>query len=53
MLYRNTKTGVIVDVPSEVSGEWEKVEKQPSPVSVETEVKTETKKKTPRKKKEG
>ena len=25
MLYRNTKTGVTVDVPSDVSGAWEPV----------------------------
>ncbi|MBQ3321897.1 MAG: hypothetical protein IJH05_03520 [Firmicutes bacterium] len=31
MLYRNKRTGVVVEVFSEVSGEWEKVE-QPSPV---------------------
>lgn len=50
MQYRNTKTGVIVEVFSEVSGDWEKVEEQPSPVSVETEEKP---KKASRKKKEG
>jgi len=30
MLYRNKRTGVEVEVSSEISGEWEKVE-QPSP----------------------
>ena len=52
MQYRNKRTGVIVEVQSEVTGEWEKVEEQPSPVSI---VKAEPKKRTPRKttKKEG
>ena len=26
MLFRNTKTGVIIDVPSEISGNWVKVD---------------------------
>lgn len=53
MLYRNTMTGAVVDVPSEVSGAWEKVESQPSPVSSETAKKTETKKTPAKKKKAG
>ena len=38
MLYRNKRTGVVVEVFSEVSGEWEKVE-QPSPAPVVEEKK--------------
>jgi hypothetical protein len=26
MFYRNTKTGVIIDVPSEISGNWVKID---------------------------
>lgn len=51
MLYRNKRTGAIVEVWSEVSGEWEKVEEQPSPVVEEK--KTEQKKAPRRTKKEG
>lgn len=46
MIYRNRRTGVTVEVFSELRGEWERVDK-PSPVSV-TEEKTE--KKTPARK---
>ena len=51
MQYRNKRTGVIVEVWSEVSGEWEKVEEQPSPVS---DIQKKEKRKAPKKtKKEG
>jgi len=43
MKYRNTITGVIVDVPSEVTGIWEPVEK-PAPVLQKDEKKTPAKK---------
>lgn len=44
MKYRNTITGVIVDVPSEVTGTlWEPVEK-PAPVLQKDEKKTPAKK---------
>ncbi len=52
MLYRNVRTGAVVEVSSEVSGEWEKVE-QPSPVSSEPVKKAETKKAPAKKKKVG
>lgn len=40
MLYRNTKTGAIVNVDSVIHGDWERVE-QPAPISVEAEEKEE------------
>lgn len=40
MLYRNVKTGVVVNVQSKIHGDWEPVEKQ-VPVSVNEEEKTE------------
>lgn len=47
--YRNTKTGVVIIVDSEIAGDWELI---PSPVSSEEKAKTEEKpKKTTRKKK--
>ena len=64
MRYRNTKTGQIVDVPSVLRGNWERIdnvkvpEKEPSFVSVpeideaiETEVKSAKKTRTTRKSK--
>ena len=64
MLFRNTKSGAIVDVPSELRGNWERIdkrkvpEKEPSFVSVpetdeaiETEVKSAKKTRTTRKSK--
>lgn len=48
MLYRNKKTGVIVSVQSEVRGDWERVDTEPSPVPV---MKEEPEKKAPKRKK--
>lgn len=39
MLYRNTKTGAIVNVDSVIHGDWEQVE-QPAPISVEEKEET-------------
>lgn len=36
--YRNTKTGVVIYVESEITGDWELI---PSPVSSEEKAKTE------------
>ena len=41
MLYRNIKTGAVVDVQSEVKGDWEPVK---APVSVPAEPETAEKK---------
>lgn len=30
MLYRNTKTGAVIDVASELSGDWEAVKQSPN-----------------------
>ena len=51
MLYRNKKTGAIVSVESEVTGNWEKVE--PSPAPVLPEKKTAGKKAPAKKRKAG
>lgn len=62
MRYRNTKTGLIVDVPSELRGNWERIgnvkvpEKEPSVVSAPvldegTEVNTAKSKRTRKSKK--
>lgn len=32
MLYRNTKTGAVIDVASELSGGWEAVQQSPNTV---------------------
>jgi hypothetical protein len=45
MKYRNTRTGVVVEVFSEIRGEWEKVEEQPSPVDSVPEKKAPKKRK--------
>lgn len=30
MRYRNTKTGIVIDVSSEIHGDWEKIEEKES-----------------------
>ena len=45
MLYRNIKSGAIVNVSSPVCGDWEPVQKKQAPVAV-----PETEKKAPAKK---
>lgn len=41
MLYRNTKTGVVVNVNSVIHGDWEQL-KDTAPISVNTEEKETT-----------
>lgn len=57
MLYQNTKTGVVIDVSSEIKGNWTKVEgeksaKASAETSVSPEVVKPVKKTTRRAKKE-
>ncbi len=61
MRFRNTKSGVIVDVPSELRGNWERIDggkpktvvpvSIPEPVEDEADVKSAKKTRTTRKKK--
>lgn len=37
MLYRNKTTGVIIDVPSEIKGDWEPVEAPSAPAPAQEE----------------
>lgn len=52
MKYRNTKTGAIIDVPSELGGNWVKIDAEPkkAPVVVPTIDEEEVKPKKTRKK---
>ena len=42
MRYRHKMTGVVIDVPSEMSGAWERVEENPAPSQVEEKPKKTT-----------
>ena len=48
MQYRNTKTGAVVEVHSEVKGNWERID-VPSPDTTTKTTKTATKKPTKKK----
>ena len=45
MLYRNEKTGAIIDVNSVLGGDWKPVKEKAEKTSKETKKKTETRKK--------
>lgn len=49
MLYRNIRTGRVIDVPSELSGQWEPVEAPAAAPAEETNTKPEAPQKTARK----
>ena len=49
MLYRNIRTGRVIDVPSELSGQWEPVEAPAAAPAEEKNTEPETPQKTARK----
>ena len=49
MQYRNTKTGAVVEVHSEVKGNWERIDAPSPDTTTKTTTKTATKKPTKKK----